>query len=844
MTQNTMSISDGRKMSDAISQFRDAIRSAGLEPPESIKADGILRRFSSNGKRGDDAGWYALHGDGIPAGAFGCWRTGIFQTWRADIGRPITPAEEAVHKARVDAMLREREIEEANRRTEAAINAAAIWNAAQPAADDHPYLKRKGVKANGARLHNGDLVIPLRAGDSIHSLQLIKPDGEKRFLYGGRVNGCYFSISSTEGATALCITEGFATGATIHEATGHPVAVAFNAGNLREVAQAMRDKFPDLSLILCADDDTATTGNHGLTKAIEAAGSVGGLLAVPDFGAVRPEGATDFNDLYKHCGLDAVNSAIEKAQTPVAMGKNFGDTSSSTDWPTPGPIQAPLRPVPAFDPEILLPEVLRRWVMDEADRMPCPPDFIAAGALVALGSIIGARCAIKSKSRDSWQIVPNLWGGIVAQPSAKKSPAIGAALKPLDRLVAKAIKAYQEDVEVFEADKTVFEAKLEAIESRIKAAAKDSKKGNLDSLAKELQSQRQETPLSPILRRYKSNDTTVEKLGELLRDNPNGLLVMRDELVGLLASWDKEGREGERAFYLEAWNGDASFDTDRIGRGSILIPNLCVSIFGGIQPDKLIGYLEQAANALANDGMLQRFQLLVYPDHRDWEWRDRSPDKEARDNAFAVFEALADFDPLAWGAAPADDFVKFPYFRFDSEAQEIFIEWSGDLHLKRLPAEDHPIIAQHLTKYDKLFPALALIFHLVDCAATGNRGAVSAEAALRAAAWCEYLEAHARRCYGLLIDDGLRAAQSLAKKVRQGKLPNGFTARDVRRNQWRYLTTDEAVQAALDWLEDEGWLRAEIIGGTGPGTGRRTCRYSINPKLAAAKAGDENDDLA
>ncbi|MFN2525456.1 MAG: DUF3987 domain-containing protein [Actinomycetota bacterium] len=210
--------------------------------------------------------------------------------------------------------------------------------------------------------------------------------------------------------------------------------------------------------------------------------------------------------------------------------------------------------------------------------------------------------------------------------------------------------------------------------------------------------------------------------------------------------------------------------------------------------------------------------------------RHRFPAKNARDRAFAVFDALADFDAVAWGASPADGFIKFPYFTLDEAAQEAFIEWSRDLHRTRLPAEDHPIIAQHLAKFDKLFPALALILHLAECAATGRRGSVTAEAALRAAAWCECLEVHARRCYGLLADDGLRSAQALAEKVSQGRLAEGFTARDVRRNQWRYLTADEAIQAALDCLEDEGWLRADQVGGTGPGTGRRTWRYFINPK--------------
>ena len=302
--------------------------------------------------------------------------------------------------------------------------------------------------------------------------------------------------------------------------------------------------------------------------------------------------------------------------------------------------------------------------MDEADRMPCPPDYIAAAALVALGSVIGARCAIKPKARDPWLIVPNLWGGIVGLPSAKKSPAISSGLKPLDRLIALAMKEHQKDIENYEAEKLVFEAQAAAIQDKIKKAAKSSNGSNgstLSGLAADFQSHRAAAPEAPSLRRYKSNDSTIEKLGELLRENPAGLLVLRDELVGLIASWDREGREGERAFYLEAWNGTEGFDTDRIGRGSIFIPNLCVSLFGGIQPDKLVAYLEQAAHALANDGMLQRFQLLVYPDHRAWEWRDRMPARDARDSAFDVFDKLAEFDPNTWGASPADDFSKFPF---------------------------------------------------------------------------------------------------------------------------------------------------------------------------------------
>ncbi len=270
-------------MFDPVQQFRNAIQEAGVTPPDVIEADGKLRRFSSNGKRGDGAGWYLLFSDGIPAGCFGDWRTGFTQTWRAEIGRTLTPAEEAAHRDRLATLRREREADEARRKAEAQQRAAAIWNTATPAPDDHAYLTRKGIKARGARMHKGMLLIPMRADGVLHSLQFIGGDGDKRFLTGGRVAGCYFSIGDTKGAAALCIAEGFATGATIHEATGYPVAVAFNAGNLLAVAKAMREKFPDLPLILCADDDRHTPGNPGLTKATEAARAVGGLLVIPSF---------------------------------------------------------------------------------------------------------------------------------------------------------------------------------------------------------------------------------------------------------------------------------------------------------------------------------------------------------------------------------------------------------------------------------------------------------------------------------------------------------------------------------------------------------------------------------
>jgi len=248
-----------------------------------------------------------------------------------------------------------------------------IWNAATTANDDHPYLVRKGIKANGARLHQGVLVIPVRSGGELHSLQFIAEDGSKRFLNGGRIiiTGGYFSIGSIQGADALCIAEGFATSATIHQATGYPVAVVFNAGNLEPVAKAMRQKLPGLPIILCADDDADTEGNPGITKANHAALVIGGKVAVPSFGDQRPARVTAFNDMAALLGIEAVAKAIHEAITP--------DGTDNDGWPEPLPLTAKINTEPY--PLDALPETVRAAVAEVRAFTKAPIPLVASSAL-------------------------------------------------------------------------------------------------------------------------------------------------------------------------------------------------------------------------------------------------------------------------------------------------------------------------------------------------------------------------------------------------------------------------------------------------------------------------------
>lgn len=264
--------------------FLDHLVAAGLTP---IKfkpvADGRIHRFRVEGdKAGSRNGWCVLYADPIGHGAFGSWRTGESHTWRAASEKTMTPAELAEQRRQFEAMRRQRAEEETRVREEARSKAARLWDMAKPAEAAHPYLVRKGVKAWGVRQLRESLVIPARdAHGQLHTLQFIGGDGDKRFLTGGRIGACYCAIGRP--ADTLLLAEGYATAATLYEATGYATACAFNAGNLAPVARALRAKFPSLRIIVCADNDTHTPGNPGLTNAWEAARAVHGWVACPTF---------------------------------------------------------------------------------------------------------------------------------------------------------------------------------------------------------------------------------------------------------------------------------------------------------------------------------------------------------------------------------------------------------------------------------------------------------------------------------------------------------------------------------------------------------------------------------
>lgn len=486
-------------------------------------------------------------------------------------------------------------------------------------------------------------------------------------------------------------------------------------------------------------------------------------------------------------------------------------------WGEPMPLSQDLPPVAPFN-ENLLPEALRIWVMDIANRMQCPPDFPAVAAIVCMSAVIGRQIGIMPKRRDDWVVTPNLWGAIIGRPSLMKTPALAESRKMLARLEVVAKEKHKAELSENEAEQTITvmvgkEHKKGAANAVKKAMAEGGDPAAAARLA--LQSATEEKP-RPVRRRYTTQDPSVEKLGELLNETPRGILVFRDELVGFLRVLDKDGHENDRAFYLEAWNGNGAYTYDRIGRGTIEIEAACISLLGGIQPGPLQAYIAQAnAGGAGDDGLLQRLQMLVWPDRADsWVNVDEWPDTEAKNRIYAIFERLDRLTPHLSGA-------DITTLRFTDAAQDSFNAWREKFEGRFLTEDMPQALEAHLTKYRSLLPSLALIFHLID---TPDDSAVGVEHVRRAEGWLAYLETHARRLYAQILDPGMIAALALLKRL--ADLPEPFTARDVSQKGWTGLDR-EATGKALSVLTEYGYIARNDVE-TG---GRPTKTFNKNPLL-------------
>lgn len=308
-------------------QLIDAMRAAGLEPPEEIHFDGKIHRFRSGTKgspgHGDKPGWYLVFGDGIPAGRFGCWRAGMEITWRADVGRKLTEFEEMAHARRINESKVLREAAQERQHQVASETVEKIWLSGVAAHPDHPYLKRKGIQTHGVRTTgDGRLMVPLYDADgTLSTLQYIDEDGGKLYHPGGQTGGKFWMVGSLDEPGTLFVAEGFATAATIHETTNRPVVVAYSASNLVPVTGTLRQMYgATQDIVIVADHDQSGVGQR---YAEQASAKFGARMVMPPI-------LGDAND-YAQAGHDLAGLLVQQTGTAVIdkLKVVFGDQLGS-----------------------------------------------------------------------------------------------------------------------------------------------------------------------------------------------------------------------------------------------------------------------------------------------------------------------------------------------------------------------------------------------------------------------------------------------------------------------------------------------------------------------------------
>ncbi|WP_312844138.1 DUF3987 domain-containing protein [Diaphorobacter nitroreducens] len=600
-----------------IEAFRTAIAGAGLIPPDAINDDGKLVRFNGLGKRGNNrSSWYVLFQDGVPAGKFGDWAQlpdGIAWTGKPD--NQLTDSERQAIQQRMQEAQRQRDEEHAQRQEEAAILAERLWrHVAGAGAGQHPYIKGKGINAYGAKMarasdvreHSralsgelkGDLlVIPMRCAEGkLRNLQFITADGIKRPLTGGRIKGCYHAIGKLEGEVIVC--EGFATGASIHAATRKAVAVAFNAGNMQPVAQALREKYPDLQITLAADDDAQTPGNPGIKAATAAAQAVGGAIVVPDFGDSRPEKATDFNDLHQHQGEEAVATAFEVSAWPAL------DVLEEEEAPTPHAF-----PFHALGPVL---GAAARAIAEDVQA----PDSLAGGSVLAAASLAAqplANVMLPHGLRAPLSVFVVTGAG----SGDRKSAVDAVACREVEEVRKQQAREYTRALEAYEADK----------------AAK--KKGDED-------------PDKPAPKSLTTSNATIEGICKLLKYQSHVGIFSAEggEMLGGHSLRDDKRSSG-LAFYLKGWSGE-SLDSLRGGDGLTVLLGRRMAMHVLVQP-VLLGQL--LCDPLAQgQGLLARC-LIAQPDSLAGHRLFRDVDPQENPAVIAYNErirAMLNTSPTLW----------------------------------------------------------------------------------------------------------------------------------------------------------------------------------------------------
>lgn len=470
------------------------------------------------------------------------------------------------------------------------------------------------------------------------------------------------------------------------------------------------------------------------------------------------------------------------------------DNQISSVWAKPQPLEAPLSPVLALTSD-MLPTDMYDFALSKAYALDnAPIEFVAIPLLISYAATLGTTHVIKPKASDyDWKETPVLWGGIIAPPSTKKSPCLSVATKPLKGVQTYLTAQYKDALK-----NTKVKAKL--IEKRAKNLEQEAHEafelGDEDTAQKKLtESEDLRSKIEkPVERKIVINDATIEAIGLRLSGTKDGILMLRDELSGLLVDF-KDERSAARPFYLEAYNGGNEFITERISREQVHIPRLAVWVCGGIQPDKLMPFLYARKHCADNDGFLERLQLMVMPDIPEGKYVDKPLLEDEKEVVKRVNDAF-----LRAGTIGFDNKGRSHILSFHPIAQQRWAEWVQEQHAKivSVEADLQPVFGKHVG----LCARLALVFHMFE--GNLNTDLILDSTLEKAIRFVEFLETHQYRIFGSCEKTILHDLSKLFLSKLDG-LPNPFTLSDVSDKKWSAFGKDNR-DIVLENLCDRGYL--------------------------------------
>lgn len=602
----------------------------------------------------------------------------------------------------------------------------------------------------------------------------------------GEVSDGYIEIGGSSN-DELHLAEGIETSLALFLSLKKPIRCVVHAQNLSKINPPKTIK----TIHIWADKDRSETGEKEAKKAADVYRSFGikTIIHLPSNPIAPDKKSFDFLDLY----VQSPNSIVDYYE---AAAKSVG----------PKKIDTPNYPLPVMD-ESYFPKTIREWVFKHSDRLDVSPDIVAVPLISVISSIIGKQLRIRPKQNDTWTVTPNLWAIVIASPGTRKTPAINLSIDILNKVENDIDLCFKDKRDKNEIEVMLAKDEIKALKETLRKTAKDLSKEEKKELSRQLyELQSNLRDLEVPKKRLSTNSATIEKIIDIISQSPNGLLVFRDEISAIFNSFHKNGRETDRQFYLEGWNGsDNTFKYDTLIRGEIEVKGLCLTLLGGTQPSIMSHMLLEMTQGGVNDGFLSRFQLIAYPnDRKNRDFVDKEAPIELDKKVYRLLSQIECLDTNKHGMF--DGISPQAYVKLDQDSYNLFADYLSKLEKEMGSLEDN-LYKNHISKFYKLLPSLILIFHIIDNIENSkSSGSAKLHVVEMAIKWCELQKAHAKKLYDFNYNIQNVSGYALAKKIVRGDVKDGATIRSIYINEWSHLQTTAQVEAAAKFLEDHGWL--------------------------------------